>query len=88
MRSVYLKVTGKVQGVFFRASAQKQAARLNLKGWVKNTEDFVEIMVNGESTNVEAFIQWASVGPDRANVKNIEVKDAEAGNFKDFEIIR
>lgn len=88
MKSVYLKVTGKVQGVFFRASAQKQAIRLNLRGWVKNTNDFVEITVSGETTQVDEFIQWAYNGPERAEVANVETRETTDHGLEGFQIIR
>lgn len=88
MRTVYIKVSGKVQGVFFRATTQKQAISLNIKGWVKNTEDFVEITASGENTNIERFIQWAHKGPERAKVEKVEVKGIPFEDFNSFQMIR
>lgn len=88
MRTVYIKVLGKVQGVFFRATTQKQAINLNIKGWVKNTEDFVEITASGENTNIERLIQWAHKGPERAKVEKVEVKEIPFEDFNSFQMIR
>lgn len=88
MRSVHLKITGKVQGVFFRASAQKQALELHLTGWVRNSGDFVEAVVSGSGTDVAFFIEWAHIGPERARVQQVEVTEMPYQDFKEFVIKR
>lgn len=89
MKTVHLKITGKVQGVFFRATAREIAEQYNLSGWVKNTSDnAVEATVTGNSEAVDAFIQWTKEGPDRARVENVTVTYLELKQFKSFEVIR
>ena len=69
-KQVHCMVRGRVQGVFFRASAQREARRLGLTGWVKNTSDgSVEILVEGEDERVREFLQWAQKGPSAARVR-------------------
>lgn len=69
-------ITGKVQGVFFRASARREAQRLGLSGLAKNESDgSVTIEVEGRERAVERFLAWARKGPERADVSAVE--DAE-----------
>jgi acylphosphatase len=66
-------VRGRVQGVFFRASAQREAARLGLVGWVRNLADgSVEILAEGERAPLERLIAWAQHGPEDARVDAVE----------------
>lgn len=89
METVHLLIKGKVQGVFFRASAKKIAESLALKGWIKNTkEGHVESVVSGNHTSVIAFIEWCKTGPGKANVSDVVVvtqRDEEI--FEHFLII-
>lgn len=74
MQRVHLKISGRVQGVFFRANTQKEAIKLGLKGWVRNTENGgVETVAQGTKEKLEAFIAWCHKGPPRAIVDNIDV---------------
>ncbi len=67
-------VTGRVQGVFFRASTQEQAMRLGLGGWGRNLSDGrVEVLVEGKQSDVEQLIQWLWHGPPGADVEKVEV---------------
>ena len=71
-----LFITGKVQGVAFRAEAQRQANRLSLRGWVKNLADGrVEIVVEGEALPIKKFIEWCHQGPPRAVVERVDLKN-------------
>lgn len=82
----HIFVSGKVQGVFFRATTEEMAQILGVKGWVKNTEDGkVEVMVEGEKEKVEKLIEWLHRGPPLAKVEKVETKWEEyKGEFKDF----
>ena len=79
---------GRVQGVFYRATAQNKAKELLLNGWVKNKADgSVEMIVEGEKSNIEQFIEWAKQGSAPARVSELEVKWEEfSGKFNDFHI--
>jgi acylphosphatase len=89
MPTVHLIVKGKVQGVFFRATAKDVADEIGVTGWVKNTEEGnVEIMASGNDEQLQKFIAWCKVGPRRAIVTNVIVTNTEGENFKNFEVIR
>ena len=68
-------VTGKVQGVFFRASTREQALKLNIMGYAKNLSNGdVEVVAYGDTDAVEKLKKWLLIGPKYAEVKNIECK--------------
>ena len=74
----HLIIHGKVQGVYYRASAEQEAQRLQLSGWVRNRfSGEVEAVVFGPEDKVEAFIDWAHQGPPAAEVTRIEISSAE-----------
>jgi acylphosphatase len=81
-----LRIHGRVQGVYYRASAQEEALRLGLSGWVRNRSDgSVEALVAGCDADDECFIRWAWQGPAAARVVDVEIQPAEApeaGTFR------
>ena len=86
--SAHLRISGKVQGVFFRATAKKIAEKNNLTGWVKNLGDGnVGAIVSGEQASVEIFIEWCKHGPENAAVKEVQVNYIEEKIFKEFKVI-
>ena len=89
MPTVHLVIEGKVQGVFFRATAKDVADETGITGWVKNTEEGnVEIKVSGSDEQLQKFIAWCKTGPRRAIVTNVHVTNIEQEDFKNFEVIR
>ena len=81
----HVLVDGRVQGVFYRASAQREAARLRLSGTARNLHDGrVELVVEGPARAVEAFLAWARVGPPRAEVTSFHVDDEEPQGVTGF----
>ena len=73
MVRLYIRVSGRVQGVGFRWFTSMTAARLNLTGWVRNREDGdVEMEVQGNEGPVEDFVRAVSRGPRYAVVENME----------------
>ncbi len=67
-------VRGQVQGVFYRASAQRAALDLGLTGWVRNLSDgSVEALACGPAAALDAFEAWLWQGPPRARVSAVEV---------------
>jgi acylphosphatase len=67
-------VSGRVQGVYFRAYAEDEAAFRNLAGWIRNALDGrVEIVIEGSRTHVEAMIQWCHRGSPASRVTDVEV---------------
>ena len=72
-----LLVTGVVQGVGYRASFERQAVALGLRGWVRNRRDgSVEAEVDGDAAAVDAIIKWARQGPPASRVDNVAITDA------------
>lgn len=89
MRTVQLLIKGKVQGVFYRASAKHEADKLSLNGWVKNTvEGHVEALVSGSEKAVAYFINWCWQGPPMAHVTAVTVTEVTATPFEGFTISR
>lgn len=89
MRRVSLYITGRVQGVFYRRSAQKKANELGVTGWVKNLEDGnVEAVAEGRNEAVDEFISWSKQGPLMADVKEVTVRDSEyKREWDDFKVL-
>jgi acylphosphatase len=88
MKRVHVYVSGRVQGVFFRAETQRAAMNFNLTGWVRNTADGrVEAVFEGEDENVDKMLAWCHVGPPTARVENVTLKEETyTGSFNDFSI--
>ncbi len=77
MHSVRCWVSGRVQGVFYRASTAEQATRLGLKGFARNLPDGrVEVLVCGPEEAVQALIEWLWVGPSAARVLEVQTEHA------------
>ncbi|HXS57759.1 MAG TPA: acylphosphatase [Hanamia sp.] len=88
MKTVHLIITGKVQGVFFRASAKDTAEKYEVKGWIKNTVNgSVEALVTGEPYNIDEFVNWCKVGPEKAKVDHVAVVQKPKMKFHDFEVL-
>lgn len=89
MPTVHLLIRGEVQGVFYRATAKKNADKLNITGWIKNTaEGDVEAVVSGGEKEIQEFINWCKKGPEKAAVQDIIVTGEKEIIFNDFEVIR
>lgn len=88
LKRAYIIVSGKVQGVFFRANAQRKAKELGLTGWVKNEADgTVKILTEGEPERLEELIKYCQNGHKFAKVERVDVKWEQAsGEFKGFDI--
>jgi acylphosphatase len=88
-KRIHLVVRGRVQGVFFRASTQREAKRLGLTGWVKNRPDGgVEIVAEGEEDQVKDLLVWAQHGPSTARVEKIDTRwRSYTGEFSEFRIV-
>lgn len=81
-----IRIKGHVQGVFFRASGEKEAIKNNLKGWIKNESDgSVSAHVQGEKEDIEKFFQWCKTGPTRAEVSSAEITWIESTNNEHLE---
>ncbi len=85
-KTLRLVIHGRVQGVFFRNSMQREAQYLAIAGWVRNRNDgTVEAVVQGEPAAVDAIVHWAQRGPELAQVERVEIVSTE-GNYTNFEI--
>ncbi|HEY6584980.1 MAG TPA: acylphosphatase [Gaiellaceae bacterium] len=70
----HVVVTGRVQGVFFRAETRNRARSLGLGGWVRNNGDgSVEAVFEGPDERVESMLDWCRRGPAHADVENVQV---------------
>ncbi len=75
-RRVHIVVSGRVQGVGYRASAFDKAESLGITGWVRNLpEGNVEILAEGDKPSIAAFIDWCASGPRWARVDDVQVSD-------------
>jgi acylphosphatase len=83
-----ITITGRVQGVAYRASAQDEGLRLGLVGRVRNRADgSVEALVEGSRQAVDEFVRWCRRGPPAARVADVQVAWSEpSGEYRDFEI--
>jgi len=88
LKRIHLVIRGRVQGVYYRASAVREAKRLGLTGWVKNRQDTaVEVVAEGEEDQVKDFLAWAQHGPSTARVDKIDTRwRSYTGEFASFTI--
>jgi len=88
MKRIHLLISGRVQGVFFRASTKKTADRIGITGFVRNLADGrVEIIAEGDEQALQSFLQWCNRGPRAAHVENINLSTSSHQNeFDNFEI--
>lgn len=87
---VRVKIAGRVQGVYFRASACQEAQSLGVSGWVRNCPDgSVELVAEGTREKLDQLIAWCQRGPDGARVVEVTVawEEPEHG-FRGFAIKR
>ena len=86
-QAVDVTVTGLVQGVFFRAEAQREAHRLGVAGWARNEPDgSVAAHFEGDAGAVEAMVAWCREGPRRARVEAVDVRDTEPTGATGFDV--
>ena len=78
MTRVHLVIHGRVQGVYFRATTQEEALRLQLDGWVRNrAAGTVEVVAEGPVDRVQKLVEWCNQGPSLARVDQIDRFDAD-----------
>jgi len=88
-KAYHIIVTGRVQGVGFRYYTKLKADELSLRGWVQNLPDgSVEIIVQGDPENINAFIEWCHSGPSSSNVNKLDYRESKLEAFSDFRIRR
>ena len=73
-----LRISGRVQGVFFRESMRLRAEQLKVTGWVRNCADgTVEAIAQGDAFEVGRLIEWAQRGPDAAKVEKVDIESVQ-----------
>ncbi len=88
MKTIQIIITGRVQGVCFRASTQKQAIKLGVSGFVKNNNDgSVKVVASAEPEILEKLVVWCRKGSIMAKVTGLMVEDLTTEKFMQFDII-
>lgn len=86
-RHLIILVSGRVQGVFFRAAAKEEAGRLGIAGYARNEPDgSVRIEAEGEPDALDRFVAWCGRGPDFADVKAVAVHEGGGAHFSGFAV--
>jgi acylphosphatase len=87
-KTVLVRMTGRVQGVSFRAWTRQQARHLGISGWVRNEPDgAVTALLSGPVAAVDAMVRLLWSGPPAAQVTGVEIEDRDTEDaFKEFEI--
>ena len=84
---IHCVVSGKVQGVFYRASTKDKALSFNLTGWVRNLPNGdVELKAFGRADALQELVNWLWDGPAKAIVKDIDVNHISIEHFNDFTV--
>jgi acylphosphatase len=84
MTSKICRVSGRVQGVYYRGTAVRRAREMGISGYARNLPDGrVEVLAQGADAAVAAFIQWLWIGSSAAKVTQVEVHDAAAAQPRD-----
>lgn len=89
MKTIRLTIKGKVQGVFYRATAKDFADDLGIKGWVRNLPDRnVEIIATASEEILQEFIDLCKQGPPKARVDEVIIEEIGLLEFNGFRINR
>ena len=85
----HVRITGRVQGVFFRSWTRDQARELGVSGWVRNASDgSVEAHLEGALDSVEQMIERMRSGPPSARVEDLKISEALVKDLGSFEVRR
>ena len=88
MTRVRVRISGRVQGVFFRAEARSRAESLGLAGWARNAADgSVEAVFEGDEARVRSMVDWCRRGPSGARVDDVEVETEEPTGETGFHVL-
>lgn len=84
----HVRVTGRVQGVFFRAWTRDLATEHRVSGWVRNASDgSVEAHFEGDESAVEQVVARIRAGPPRAMVEGLRISEASVESLSSFEVV-
>jgi len=88
IKTIRVLITGRVQGVWYRASTKQKAEQLDIKGWVRNTDEGnVEAVFQGREKNIDDMLKWCHKGPMMADVKKVEIiENLKNQHFEVFKI--
>lgn len=85
VRTMRLRIRGRVQGVGYRDALCREAARLGITGWVRNCSNGeVEALAQGSEAALEALQSWARRGPPAARVEHVERGPAPQEHLRDY----
>lgn len=88
MKTIRIKITGLVQGVFFRKYIKEEAVRLDVKGHVRNLESGeVEVVAEGSPESIETIILCCKKGAPHSEVKKIDIQEMNHIGFDDFRVL-
>jgi acylphosphatase len=89
MKHYNVKITGKVQGVFYRDNTREEAEKLGIKGFVRNEDDgSVYMECEGEEQNLQKLLSWCKQGPPKAIVDKVIAEEGELKKYSDFKVAR
>jgi acylphosphatase len=89
LQTLSIRITGKVQGVWFRKHTQEKACELGITGTIENiTDGSVLIVATGTEIQLQLFTNWCKTGPSKAKVETITIEELPFLPFSLFEIKR
>lgn len=88
MRTIIIKVHGKVQGVFFRANTEEKAKKLGLKGFVKNESNPNQVTIHAQGRRIQELLNFIKTSPGSSKVEKTEIEEIDEDKYPDFQIKR
>lgn len=88
MKTIRMKISGLVQGVFFRKYISDEAKKIGIKGHVRNLDSGeVEVVAEGSPEEVDSMVACCKKGAPHSNVKNVDIQELNHIGFDDFKIL-
>lgn len=88
VKHLNIRIFGRVQGVLFRASTQREAQKFGINGFIRNeTDGSVYVEAQGEDADLEKFVKWCQHGPVMAKVVRIETEETPLKQFSEFKVL-
>jgi len=89
MKHIDIRITGRVQGVSFRATTKAVADQMGIRGLVRNEKDgSLYIEAEGDDVLLEVFLEWCHEGSDRSIIENVSVTEGVLKHYQNFEIVK